>query len=69
LNIPSYKYANYKRSFKLRASTLWNNLPSKFKELDTIDSFKSALKKSDVLEHISFNTTGLARDYLDYIYY
>lgn len=69
LNIPSFKYVNYKRSFKLRAATLWNNLSPRVKELNSIDSFKNVLKKSDVLERINFghNATGLARD-LDYIY-
>ena len=70
LEIPPHKYVDYKRSFKVRAATVWNNLPPKFKKADSYESFKKALKESDILERINFGRTtiGLARD-LDFVYY
>ena len=61
----SFKYVAYKRSFRIRVVTIWNNLTPDLKAHRSYDSFKEALKKSDILDRINF---GVARD-LDYIYY
>ena len=68
INVPSSKYVDYKRSFRIRVVTIWNNLSTELKACDSYDSFKEALKKSDILDRINFGAIGVARD-LDFIYY
>ena len=51
----NFKYVEYKRSFRDIAAIVWNNLTNDLCELTYYDSFKNNLKKSAVLEKISFN--------------
>ena len=71
LDLPSFKYVNFKNAFSYRVANVWNNLPIKLRKSATYDAFKRALKKSDVLDMINFgcNQTGKALKYKDYIYY
>ena len=68
VDLLTFKYVDYKRSFRYRAAIVWNNLPNDLPELPSYNSFKSNLKKSDVLEKISFNLTGRALRSNDFIY-
>ena len=58
VDLPTFKYVEYKRSFRYRAAIVWKNLPNDQHELSSYDSFKNNLKKSDILEKISCNLTG-----------
>jgi len=71
LKAPSFRYVEYKRSFKYRAANIWNNIPISIREKQSYDAFKTALKKSDTIDKINFgsNQTGKALQYNDYIYY
>ena len=69
LIIPSFKYMFFKHSFQYRASKIWNNIPKDIKEKPSVKSFKTALRKSNVLEKINFNAVGLALNYESFIYY
>lgn len=68
LNLPSFKYVDFKRSFIYRAAIVWNNLPNHIREKESFSCFKSSLKKSDILEKINFNITGRALKSVDYVY-
>ena len=70
LEVPSFRYVDYKRSFKYRAANAWNNIPTSIREKRTFGSYKVALKKSDAIDKINFasNQTGRALLYEDYIY-
>ena len=59
---------DYKRLFRYRVVIVWNNLPNDLQERSSIDSFKSALRKSNALEKISFNFTGRAQRNTDFVY-
>ena len=68
VDLPSFKYVDYKRLFRYRAAIVWNNLPNDLCELPSYDSFKNALKKLDALDKISFNLTGRVLRSDDFIY-
>lgn len=68
VDLPSFKYVDYKRSFQFRAAIVWNNIPNSIREKVSFSCFKVALKKSDILEKINFNLTGRALYSADYIY-
>ena len=71
LELPSFKYVSYKRSFNFRATNIWNNLPIEIRTKPTFAAFKLALKKSNALDMINFGTNqiGKALCYKDSIYY
>ena len=46
LNIPLCRTVTGQRSFAYRAVSLWNNLPSHISEINTLQEFKNAIKKS-----------------------
>ena len=70
LNIPSFRFVDYKRSYKYRAANIWNNIPSTIREKPSFDSFKAALKRTDALDKINFTTNQTGRSLLheEYIY-
>ena len=68
VDLPTFKYIDYKRSFSFRAAIAWNNTPNSIREKDSFDCFKYALKKSDILDKINFNLTGRALLSADYVY-
>ena len=48
LDLPSFKYVNYKRSFNYRVANVWNNLPVEIRNKPSFAQFKlMALKKSN----------------------
>ena len=68
VDLPSFKFVDYKRSFNFRAAIVWNNLPNSIREKKSFSSFKHSLKKSDILDKINFNLTGRALHSADFIY-
>ena len=71
LNLPSFRYVHYKQSFSYRSAIIWNNIANDIREKPSLNSFKSALLKSNALEQINFgcNATGRALDYVDFVYF
>ena len=71
LEAPEFRYVEYKRSFRYRVATTWNNIPCSLREKSSISTFKTALKKSDILEKINYSgcQTRKALKHEDYIYY
>ena len=70
IDLPTFKYIAYKRSFEYRAAIIWNNIPTELKEASSIDVFKYSISKNNLLDKINFgtNATGRAKD-LNFIYY
>ena len=68
VDLPSFKYVDFKRSFKYRVAIVWNNIPNSVREKKSFTCFKGALKKSDILDKISFSFTGRALNNADFIY-
>ena len=68
VDLPTFKYIDFKRSFSFRAAIAWNNTPNHIREKDSFDCFKYALRKSDILDKINFNLTGRALLSADYVY-
>ena len=67
IDIPSFKYVDFKRSFQYRVATVWNNIPNAIRE-KSYECYKNELKKkSTILDQISFNLTGRALD-INYVY-
>jgi len=56
LNIPSFRFVDYKRSFKYRAANVWNNIPVSIREKPSTESYKIALKRFDALEKINYQS-------------
>ena len=70
LDVLSYKYSIFKKSFSYRAPNVWNNIPNDTRK-KSYDMFKSELTKSDHLHKITFGSCATSRaiDYANYIYY
>ena len=68
LELPEYKYVGYKKSFRYRATNVWNLLPVELRE-KSYDQFKTNLTEKE-LNQITFGTlaTGKALQE-DFIYY
>ena len=69
IDMSSFKYVGFKRSFRYRNAIVWNNIPDKIKKMDNFKSFKKDLKKSDCLDKVNFKMTGRALLHEEYIYY
>ena len=55
IDVPSFKYVDFKKSFQYRIAIIWNNIPNKIRE-KSYESFKNDIKKNPtVLDKISFN--------------
>lgn len=70
LDMPSYKYSIFKKSFSYRAPKVWNNVPNDTRK-KPYELFKNELTKSEHLHKITFgfSTTGRALDYATYVYF
>ena len=69
---PNFHYMAYKKSFRYRAATVWNIIPTSIREKTSLESFKNALRNDPkILNQINFgtNSTARARDPDNYLYY
>ena len=71
LDLPSFRYVDYKRSFRYRGAYIWNNIPTEIREKKSYMAFKNCLKRSDALKKIFFAKykSGKALDFENYFYY
>ena len=68
IDVPPFKYADFKRSFQYRVTIVWNNIPNPIREKNSYECFKNDLKNSNILDKISFNLTGRALHNIDFVY-
>ena len=71
VNLPTFRYSLFKRSFTYRAANVWNNLQNEIREKPSFDTYKKALKDQNVLQRITFGSlaTGKAINSTNFIYY
>ena len=68
IDVPPFKYADFKRSFQYRVTIVWNNIPNPIREKNSYECFKNDLNNSNILDKISFNLTGRALHNIDFVY-
>ena len=68
LELPRYNYVGYKKSFRYRATNVWNVLPIELRQ-KTFNQFNKGLTEKE-LEKITFGTlatgTALQNDFIHY---